>query len=48
MEELYIATLIIIFLAVIATVLSFLLKISIALVEIVMGIAGGFLALALI
>src|SRR5215208_6814227 len=42
MEELYIATLIIIFLAVTATVLSYLLKISIALVEIIMGIAGGF------
>ncbi len=42
MEELYIATLIIIFLAVTATILSYLLKISIALVEIIMGIAGGF------
>jgi glutathione-regulated potassium-efflux system ancillary protein KefC len=42
MEELYIATLIILFLAVAATVLSHLLKISIALIEIVMGIAGGF------
>ncbi len=42
MEELYIATLIIIFLAVTATVLSYLLKISIALVEIIMGIVGGF------
>lgn len=43
MQELYIATLIILFLAVTATVLSYLLKISIALVEIIMGIAGGFI-----
>ena len=42
MEELYIATLIILFLAITATVLSHLLKISIALVEIIMGIIGGY------
>jgi len=43
MEELYIATLIILSLAVTAAVLSYLLRISIALVEILMGIAGGFI-----
>lgn len=43
MQELYIATLIIVFLAVTATILSHLLKISIALVEILMGIMGGFI-----
>lgn len=42
MESLYAATLIIVFLAVLATVLSYWLKISIALVEIVIGIVGGY------
>lgn len=42
METLYASTLIIISLAVLATVLAYLLKISIALVEIFIGIVGGF------
>lgn len=43
MVDLFIATSIILFCAVIATILSHLLKISIALVEIMLGVAGGFI-----